>query len=215
MRQNYLELFGLSCFLILAFFMPLMTFAETTGSISGTVVAEDTGLPIIDTYVSAINSDMGGGESATTDSNGNYTITGLDAGNYTVQAGSSGPYVGEYFENIYNPNNASLVPISLNTDTIVNFQLAKEGTISGTIVAEDTGTPLAGIQVRVEAGYNQSGSATTDVVGNYTITGLSPGGYTVRAEGNIEYSREYYNNKYSSEDAETVTVTGGSNIRYD
>ncbi len=53
-------------------------------------------------------------------------------------------------------------------------------TLSGTVI--ETGhSPLAGARVDVEDGANAGTSATTDAAGHYSLAGLSPGTFTLRA----------------------------------
>ena len=53
------------------------------------------------------------------------------------------------------------------------------GTIQGNITNSTDGTPLAGVQVSVVMNGNTVATATTDVNGNYVLSGLAPGSYTI------------------------------------
>jgi hypothetical protein len=65
-------------------------FDEGIGSISGTVRDQSTGLPLANVSVEANWLDGVGGNSTTTDENGNYTITGLPYGRYHVSSPARG-----------------------------------------------------------------------------------------------------------------------------
>ncbi len=117
------------------------------GTISGTVTDALTGQPIANAYVNAYSPSDGSGSSAQTDANGHYVISGLTSGSYQMEANSPG-YVVTYFNNITNSNSATLVTVVAGADTSnINFGLAHEGTISGTVTGNDTGQPLGNVQV--------------------------------------------------------------------
>ncbi len=105
-----------------------------------------------------------GSQSATTDSQGQYSITGLVAGTYTVA-----PSKDEY---AFDPENRS-VTVGPDKSGIDFTGTPITHSVSGS-VSDASGLPLAG--VTVSAG-DQSG--TTDAGGAYTITGLVAGTYTV------------------------------------
>ena len=55
---------------------------------------------------------------------------------------------------------------------------ATTGQVSGSVVDQSSGAPLAGVQVQLTGA--QSASATTDSSGSFTLTGLAPGSYSVQ-----------------------------------
>ncbi len=59
--------------------------------------------------------------------------------------------------------------------------LADTGTLAGQVTDSNTSTPLAGAFVSASASITQTGSATTDVNGDYTITLAIDSNYTVMA----------------------------------
>jgi hypothetical protein len=77
-------------------------------------------------------------------------------------------------------------PLSLNAGATTTadatvIRLAEMASLAGTVVdAADGVTPLPGIQARVLSGNVWMRTATTDGSGQYTVTGLLPGTYTVR-----------------------------------
>jgi len=126
-------------------------------SISGIVTLNDT------TDASGVKVEAGG-KSVTTLADGKYTIGGLVSGTYPVKASKA--------EYTFTDQNVTLGP----DKTEVNFTgTRKTYSISGTVTLNDTADASG---VKVEAGGK---SATTLADGKYTITGLIPGTYTVKA----------------------------------
>ena len=97
----------------------------------------------------------------------------------------------------------------------MNFSLsAGAGSISGTVLRDPE---LTAIQDIVVIAYQWGDTtsfyaawATTDVLGNYSIPGLTPGSYYLKTTNSLGYLNEYYNNVYISATATTVGVTAGS-----
>ncbi|MBU0607850.1 MAG: carboxypeptidase regulatory-like domain-containing protein [Armatimonadetes bacterium] len=105
------------------------------------------------------------GQTATTDAQGRYTITGLPNGQYTVT-----PTLLNY--HFQPPTRAAQVDGANVTG--VDFEgIADTFTVAGTIT-DNTGTRVEG--ARVECGGK---SAVTNAAGQYLITGLRAGTYTV------------------------------------
>jgi hypothetical protein len=179
------------------------------GSISGTVAAQDTGLPLSGVWVYAY-SELGEWGESYTDNSGNYTIAGLMPGTYLVWGSGNSSYVGEYYNDTYDWASASPVTVIGGAETGgIDFILALSGSISGAITADDTGLPLAGVWVYA---YSELGGwrySYTDSSGNYMITGLVSGAYRVGVLSNSSYVSEYYNDTYDWDSASLVTVAGG------
>jgi hypothetical protein len=174
--------------------------ALTGQGISGTVTASAGGgaLAGVIVYVYDRYGDHMG--SATTGSDGSYTVTGLapSATGYTVcfdaSSATGGSSLAGYADQCYNqvpwngfppiPANATRVPVTAGgTTTGVDVALTSEGGISGTVTAATDGDPLANVIVYV---YDQNGNQLNDGVstgsdGSYTVTGLAPSatGYIV------------------------------------
>ena len=92
---------------------------------------------------------------------------------------------------------------------------AQTGTITGTVTAAATGTPLSGVTVRV---YNESGGSvtgvTTDASGVYITSALVAGSYRVRTFDSLGYIDEAYDNVpcvgCSSTTGTLIAVTAGA-----
>lgn len=143
------------------------------GTIYGTVTDSSTQNPIsgatVDVYVNGTNILAG---SSTTDVNGNYSVGLLAVGPFTVVY--SAPGYQTNWAGIY------LTPQDLNRQQ--NVSLAPTpGTISGTVIDATTTNPIQDVLVTIYSGTTVVDSAETNSSGNYTITGLAPGSYTVTA----------------------------------
>jgi inhibitor of cysteine peptidase len=135
------------------------TVVSTTYSISGTITSGGTPLAgaIVVLSGAAANAAM-------TDTGGNYSFTGLSNGNYTVTATLAGWDL--------TPASHS-VTVGSGNSTGNNFTAVYR--ISGTITAGGTAVPGATGTLSGAA----AASTTTDAAGNYSLTGLTNGTYTV------------------------------------
>jgi hypothetical protein len=194
--------------------------AEAGGSISGTVVADGSGAPLAG--ICAIPFPATGGTnvaSVATAANGTYLVSGIPAGNYKVRfqdCVSPIDYAAEYFDNRPDFNSAaSLAVTEGGTLAGINASLAIGGRIAGTVVADGTGTPLAGICVSAPTAATGSSifRVNTAADGSYSIAGLAVGPYKVRFEdcnSPFDWAAEFYDNQRFFNDGNTVTVTAGA-----
>jgi len=188
-------------------------------TISGTVDGADAaGVGLADVYVDAESQDGSSSGSATTDSDGNYTIIGLSAGSYTVQfQPNEGNYLGQWWTNEPTPQDADLVDVgSAATVSDIDAHLAVGATISGTVdVAGSPNTPLADATVTaLDSRGLQVESATTDDSGDYTISALPAGTYSVQfqAADGQDYGVQYWQDADSAADATPVTLTEAESL---
>ena len=129
-------------------------------TLTGSVTDAATAAPIAGATVSA------GTGSATSDVNGTYRISGLAPGNYTATA-SAANYAGT----------SAPVTLTAGSTTTQNFALTPNpGTITGTVTDAGTAAPLAGATVSYSGG-----STTTNASGQYTLTSVPEGSYTLTA----------------------------------
>ena len=181
-----------------------------SGSISGTVTADDTADPIGSIDVCAHNADYSVYFCVLTSAiDGTYTLAGLPSDDYVVAfRESGGQYISEYFDNVTDFDAASLVSVTdPNATSGIDAGLAPSGSISGTVTAEDGGAPLADVQVCASAnsGFN---CAITANDGTYTISGLATGNYTVTfADFDGIYVNEYFDDVVDYDSATPVSVT--------
>ena len=109
---------------------------------------------------------------------------------------------------------ALLLVIATATFAVVGTARAADptGSISGTVYASDTSTPVVGAVVFVndfDTGV-AAGNTTTDASGNYSIGGLSTGGYRVHVNATAQdVPIQYYDGSATAEGATAVPVTDG------
>jgi phosphatidylinositol-3-phosphatase len=135
--------------------------AQTAGSISGVVSDATTG-----TGIGSATVTYSGG-STTCDASGNYVLNNVPAGTITVTASASG----------YQPSSQTL-SVTSGANSAANFQLnkASTGNIVGKVTNASTGGAISGVTVST-AGV----SALTDSNGNYALSNLVVGSYSVTA----------------------------------
>lgn len=136
----------------------------TTYSITGQIISDNKG-------VAGVTVSLGGENAAqtTTDSNGYYSFINLDNGDYTVTPSLAGF--------IFSPS-GRVVTISGADHAGLDFAATSSTkptySISGTIY----GTGGSGVTITLTGAA--TASTTTDVSGNYSLTGLADGSYTVK-----------------------------------
>lgn len=135
------------------------TTAAGTYSVSGTITSGGTGLAGVTVTLSG-----SGSTTATTDSSGNYTFSGAQNGSYAITPTLTG-YTFAPAALAFTVSSADLIGKDFTASVIPAATYSISGTISGT---------LAGVTVSTSGG-----SATSDVSGNYTISGLANGNYTL------------------------------------
>ena len=140
-----------------------LTPTPTTGAVTGTVTSG--GAPVAGATVTDI-----GGQFATTDVNGAFTLSGLAPGSHTLTATASGLN-----------SQAQIAPVSAGATQVVSFTLTPTpttGAVSGIVTSAAGGAPIPGATVSDTGG---TATATTNPAGSYILTGLTPGSHTVTA----------------------------------
>ncbi len=163
---------------------------QRLGSIAGTVTDVRTGLPLQNVTVQAIQGSTVIG-SATTASNGTYSIGALVPGSYTVTAA-----VTNY------TTTSQAVTVAETLTTTVNFALLPNpGTIAGNVKDLNTLLNLSGVAITVTQGGSTIATATTDTNGNYSISGIYPG---------TNYSLQASITNYNTQTQSPVTVASNT-----
>jgi 5-hydroxyisourate hydrolase-like protein (transthyretin family) len=214
---------------------------EQSGKISGHVFRSDTGAPLNKTSVTLLGAQQTAGfgqvektESVRTVQDGSYSFTDIGPGNYTLHFEKTG-YVGQFYGQTGPLPVGSSIKVSpmQNLDNL-DVHLNPAGVISGTIYDEDN-EPLEGIQVSAiqlrysKGGHQQEAPVTgtrTDDLGDFRLSGLTPGEYYVKtggltassvisvgARGGLNYGSRYYAGAPSIESAQRVQVTSGAEAR--
>ena len=162
-----------------------------TATISGRVLAADTGRPVKRARVAVAGGAAGGGRgggTAVTDDQGRYVVADLVAGNYSVSASKSG-----FVDAVYGQRRPLQpgTPVQLadgQAASSIDLRLARGGVITGRIVDEDgeaLARALVTVQryqyVRGERQLTPAGADQTDDRGQYRVFGLPPGDYFVSA----------------------------------
>jgi protocatechuate 3,4-dioxygenase beta subunit len=115
--------------------------------------------------VAGVTISDGAGHTATTDASGNYTVSCLSAGTYTLTPSKTNYTFSPASRTISVPPSA---PDQNFTATAVLSSIAGR-------VTDGSGNPIAGVTISDGAGH----TATSDASGNYTLSGLAAGTYTL------------------------------------
>ncbi|MHB1210254.1 MAG: carboxypeptidase regulatory-like domain-containing protein [Acidimicrobiales bacterium] len=177
----------------------------TGGTITGTVTnASDVGIGGV--FVTVTHGGGGGYNSATTASNGSYTLSGLPVGTYTVSF-----YLtrGSTATSPYAPQSSSVI-VSAGGTTTQNATLALGGTVTGTVTnASNVGIGNVCVNVVIQLGntgyYN---SVTTASNGSYTISNLPAGTYIVNVDDGSTCVG-MLTSPYAQQSIGSVTVSAG------
>jgi hypothetical protein len=168
--------------------------AESTGVISGTIVDAVTGEPIPLSIVMAVPSGESKIASITVaDTTGAYIFSDLIEGTeYYVFASADG-YIGEFYNNAYASESATLIRA---TSPNIDFELDPAektglGGIAGKISADRKIISVEGCMVYIYEGTKIVSSTRTNATGNYSVFGLEPGTYTVRASMPSYSTKDY------------------------
>jgi hypothetical protein len=141
---------------------PTPTPTSAPATIGGQVLDSQTLRPIAAATVAV----SPGGNSALTDTNGNFTID-VNAGSYTVTASAPS----------YNKASQS-VTVALGQKATIGFRLvsmAAFGSLTGRVIDSATRAPIAGATVTLSSGLIR----TTDLSGNFSFAIVLNGTYTV------------------------------------
>ena len=186
------------------------------GQITGTVTDAGTHDPLEGICVGAFSADETFSGESCTDAAGVYTIVGLHTGNYTVEFfdESGSGYLIQYYNDQSTYSTANAVSVTQATTTSgINAAMILGGDITGTVTDANSKAPIesANVCASVSAGLPVA-CASSDSVGNYTISGLASGSYVVSFEGPAEssYLEQWYNDQPTESTADPVTVTAPS-----
>lgn len=154
--------------------------SPNTAFLRGTVT-DSSAIPLPSTIVRLFDSNNALTQATETNANGLYGFTGITPGAYTIVA------IHPNFER----RQIAFTATSNETAT-VNFVLSGiPGTLVGTVKDSETNTPLVGALVEVfpSGGTLAVARRTTDGTGQFNISSLAPGNYTVVAS-NLNYESQ-------------------------
>jgi hypothetical protein len=183
------------------------------GTIRGTVTSAVSKAPVESVEVCALTTSGGYTRCGYTNSSGEYAIEGLIAGEYKVQFARFyylDNFVTQYYHGKTSLSEAEAVTVtSGGTTSAINAELVEAAKITGTVTNASTKAPIEGIEVC--AGGAVTGCAFTGAGGEYTITQLQTGSYTVTFYTfGKNYIQQYYNGTPTYSEATPVSATAGS-----
>ncbi len=157
------------------------------GTATGRVIRSSDGLPLASAEVAYSNADFF--DVVFTDENGFYEIS-VPAGTFTVSA-SALHYQQEVYDDIpcdfgcFFPNGDLVEVAAGQTVANIDFALDILGRVTGQVVAQSSGIPLAGIGVEAWSvgGLFSESFAETSADGTYVLEGLAAGEYWIVATG--------------------------------
>ena len=124
-------------------------------------------------------------------------------------------HVAAYFQEASTAEAAKSVDVAAgSTSAGIDAALGAGASITGTVTDAQSAKPLAGVSVYVSSGESgASVSAETDASGQYTVSGLPAGSYTVAFEApNANYVSQYYADAGTPAAASQVTVSVGQHL---
>jgi hypothetical protein len=145
-------------------------------------------------------------------SGGEYTIQDLPTGLYkvTFSAGEGvGNFMTQYFNRQSSRSEANRVSVTTGSVTSgIDAAMPAGGEITGRVINAATHAGVAGVGACAETEGSQEGCAVTNAAGEYTISGLPSGSYSIwfHADPNSEFQSGW---SWQGE-ANLVTVTAGS-----
>jgi hypothetical protein len=187
------------------------------GELTGKVTDATTKAAVAKIQVCAFDGPEGFGRCAPTNASGEYAIAGLATGEYKVQFllpfESGLNYLTQYYNDKSTFAEAEAVSVKAGSTTAnVDAALHPGGQIGGTVTAAATKATLGEVSA---CAFGSSGEfvnrcASTNSSGEYTISGLPTGQYTVVFSSSGPYAYQYYNGKVAFNEAQPVSVTAGS-----
>ncbi len=186
--------------------------------IRGVVLEPGTNAPVVDAEISLFVRQPGpirinGGwkqddiRKARTDYSGAFTLQLEQPGAYRVEAKKTG-YAAD--EEGATPDYAEATLTAEQPAAEVKLYLARPGQLTGNVIDEDTGEPIANLRLsavrrRRIIGFSLGDGAptSTDAEGKFAATGLPPGEYAVRIDLQTEQDKRVLT-EFSAEGAKTV-----------
>lgn len=188
--------------------------APFTGAITGKVVDQQSGQPVVGVcaYAASTGSSGGSGGVGCTDDNGVYTIPNLGTGTYTIDvSGNQSPYISGFYSTSGNPGTPAAVSVTDGSTTSgIDIALQRGATLSGFVTDAANGTPLNNICVTIVQAADTADFACTDSSGHYRSSGLAGGDYQLEFENyGGRYLSQWYGGATTQAGSQPVTLTTG------
>ncbi|MGH3732944.1 MAG: carboxypeptidase regulatory-like domain-containing protein, partial [Acidimicrobiales bacterium] len=159
-------------------------------SISGTVTAAAGGSDLADVCVNAfpVGGTSSAGASATSATDGTYSVEGLLPGGYDVEfeagtCGEGGNFAAQWYNSAASgaPSPASALTVSTVSSSVtsVNATMAVGASIAGTVTGAVSGSDIANACVSATGNSGGSDSTITSAIGTYSLSGLAADSYDV------------------------------------
>jgi|GEM_PF-6758647 len=169
--------------------------------------------------VEVVARDPDGGDwikRGTIDSNGDYIISGLSTGDYHVYVEGDG-YANEYYQDLplylgLNPDDPDLVSVVNGNNTPnIDFSLEDGGSVTVTVIADNTGLPISGVPVDTEPGgfgecTNENGQATLRYLPTNTNIYVRAGGSQGSGCDMLNLPFEYYDDTTEYNDRTPIII---------
>lgn len=183
------------------------------GLVAGQVIDATTGTPLAAITVAAYNIDGTLRTSVSTDANGRYVLL-LPAGTFRIAAFDPSLVYATQFQAAQNSFARALVisTVAGQTITLQPFALSRAGRVTGLVVDDATGAPLAGVTV---AAFDSDGilvaTTTTSATGTYRLA-LAAGTYRlIGFDSQLRYAPGYIDGATSFDTSTPITVTTEDN----
>lgn len=201
---------------------PADQFSYDLGSITGTVTDVTSGSGVSGICV-VVNGTGPSGQfaQATTDSTGHYTVSGLPATTYTVEfqtgptCGSTTAYAAQWYPGVTDPASAGAVSVPAGGSVTVDATMHTVGTlaISGTVTDAASSSGVGDVCVTATDQAGDTGSATTDSTGAYTVSGLPSGTYTVAfadCARPVRYAPQWWQGATSADTSTVISLNAST-----
>ena len=160
-----------------------------TAVIRGRITAIDSGRPLRRAQIRLSSTELPEGRSTSTNARGEFEFKELPAGRYSVNVTRSGYLSMQYGQRYYGELSKPLQVGDGRVVDKVDFALPRAGVVSGRVF-DETGEPVSGVNVWVmrteyfrgrRRAVAMGGSNRTDDIGQFRVSGVPPGEYTVMA----------------------------------